>query len=117
MRVRRPVRVGDLQLVAQRQLAAGHGALEDAGGMTARQLDVGTVLDLRHHPLGGGPEGADDDVPVLLVRAQQAMRVVQVAGDDPLDVLLCRAHATGSSSSRAMPATGIFTQSGRLFSS
>jgi hypothetical protein len=49
------------------------------------------------------------------MRPQQAMRVGQVTTDDGLDVGV-DAHR-GSSSRRAMPATGMPTQSGRLLSS
>ena len=69
--------------------------------------------------LGVGAEGAQDDAVVVGVGAEQRVRVAEVAGDEPLDVLGhgVLAHATGSSSRRAIPATGIATQSGRLSSS
>ena len=44
---------------------------------------------------------------------EERVRLGVVAGDQPLDV----AHGSVTSSRRAIPATGMRTQSGRLFSS
>ena len=67
--------------------------------------------------LGDRAQRADGDAAVGLVRAEDRMRVVVLARDEPVDVG-CDAHVvTSVSSRRAMPATGIGTQSGRLLSS
>ena len=93
--------------------------------MDALELDrlgpraVGGIEDVGRDALGVGAERAQDDAAVIGVGAEQRVRVAEVARDEPFDVLGqgALAHATGSSSRRAMPATGIATQSGRLSSS
>jgi hypothetical protein len=50
------------------------------------------------------------------VGAEQPVRLGEVAMDDRVDVGVY-GHGQGSSSRRAIPATGIRTQSGRLLSS
>ena len=65
-------------------------------------------------PLGRRPVRAHDDAAVpVRVRAEERVRLGVVARDQAVDV----AHETGTSSMRQIPATGIFTQSGRLLSS
>ncbi len=77
------------------------GLHDDRGGRGLQRTD-------RHAVLGG-------------VRAQDRMWIVVVAGDEAVE--LCGGHGcslhvgTSSCSSRAIPATGIGTQSGRLLSS
>jgi hypothetical protein len=114
-RVALPRAVLDLELVAQRQRGAGHLALEQAGRMALGQLDRRAALRPRDHARRRRPERAHDHAAVLRVGAEQPVRVGQVAADDGLDVGF-DAHS-GSSSRRAMPATGMPTQSGRLLSS
>jgi hypothetical protein len=115
------VRVGDVELVAQRQLAAGHLALEDARGMDTAQLDgrgpgsssrrattfsaAGRYVRHDHLAVGAG------------VGAEHAVGVAEAQRDQVVDVLGDGAHAGSSSSSRRIPATGMCTQSGRLSSS
>ncbi len=72
--------------------------------------------------LGARPVGADDGAVLARVGAEQGVRVVVLAVDEAFDVALQLRvdgglHATSTSSSRVIPATGISTQSGRLLSS
>ena len=108
--VRCPVGVGDLELVAQRQRRARDDALEQpgAGGLVrARRLAAGSHGDA----LGVGPEGAHDHAAVRRVRAEHACGSCVVARE------AFESLSRRSSSRRAIPATGIRTQSGRLLSS
>ena len=83
--------------------------------MALGQLDGLAAVGARHDLGRRRAEGAHHDAGVVRMRAEQAVRIGEVAADDGLDVGL-DAHK-GSSSRRAMPATGIPTQSGRLLSS
>ena len=83
--------------------------------MALGQLDRLAALRARDDLRRCRAEGAHDHAAVVRVRAEQAVRIGQVALDDGLDVAL-DGHS-GSSSRRAMPATGMPTQSGRLLSS
>ena len=83
--------------------------------MALGQLDRLAALGAREDLGRRRAEGAHDHAAVVGMRPEQAVRIGQVAMDDGLDVGL-DAHS-GSSSRRAMPATGMLTQSGRLLSS
>ena len=104
-RERVPVRVADLELVAERQLGALDDALEEPVAC-GQELDRRAFLRPHDHARRLGPVGADDHAAVPEMRAEVGVRVVQLE----------RAHS-GASSSRRIPATGIPTQSGRLLSS
>ena len=107
-------RVVDLQLVLQGQLAALDLALEQARRMRLLELDL-RASGMHDNALGRRPERAHDNAAVAVgMRAEERVRLGVVAGDQALDV---GAHASAISSSRAIAATGICTQSGRLFSS
>ena len=108
----RALRVADFEPVLERQFGPFELALEQPGGMRADELDGLEALGPDADALGLGAERADDDAPVLRVRAEQAVRV----GEPPLDELVDGTHSVVSSS-RAIPATGMRTQSGRLSSS
>src|SRR4051794_41068744 len=114
------VGVVDLELVVEGQLDAGDEPLEEARVVDLLELHgLAAVVggpDQDEDALGVGPEGADDGAALGGVRPEQAVRVAEVARDDAPDVLL-DAHEIGSSSRRAMPATGMAAQSGRLSSS
>ncbi len=112
----RAVRVAHLQEVAHRQLPAGHLALEQPRVVDALEDEVGPALDLRRDAVGVGAEGADHHPAVHRVRAEDAVRLREVAVEECDDVVGQR-HVSGSWSRRAMPATGIGTQSGLLLSS
>ncbi len=115
-RERPALAVLDVELVAQRQSRARHRALEDAAGVAQLELDRVAALGSGDDLGGVGPVGADHHAAVLGMRAEQPVRLGEVAVDDGLDVCL-HTHGNGSSSRRAIPATGIRTQSGRLLSS
>ena len=85
--------------------------------MAALELDRLAAVGQHAHPLGVGPERADDDLlAAVRVRAQQVVRVRVVSPDDELDFVRDR-HVSACSSRRTIPATGTDTQSGRLASS
>jgi hypothetical protein len=105
------VREVDLELVVQRQLDPLQLALEHPAGVDAPQLDARRLHD---HRLRARVQRAHDDAAADRMRAEQRMRVVMVARDEPVDL---RHGVTSTSSRRAMPATGMATQSGRLLSS
>ena len=94
-------RVGDLELVAHRQLRVLDDALEQAVAVDLLELHARGLHD---DALGVGAVGADDHPALGRVGAEVAVGIGGV-------------HAMGSSSSRRMPATGMRTQSGRLLSS
>jgi hypothetical protein len=108
--------VADLELVAQRELRVGDRSLEDAARVAQPELDRRGALGPGDHLGRVGAEGADHHAAVLRVSAEEAVRLGEVAVDDRLDVGV-DAHGRGSSSRRAIPATGMRTQSGRLLSS
>ena len=110
------VRVAHLEQVAQRQLPAGQLAREQPGVVDALEDEVGAALDLRRDAVGVRTEGADDHTAVHRVRAEDAVRLREVPLAECDDVVGQR-HVSGSWSRRAMPATGIGTQSGLLLSS
>ena len=101
------VGIGDLELVAQRQLDAVDLALEHAGRMGALERDHAATVDAQQHARRLGAPGADHDAAVARMGAED--------GDDLLEGRA--AHATSDSSRRRIPATGMRTQSGRLLSS
>ncbi len=110
-------RIGDLELVGQRQGGVLDDALEQPGRMDERELDPERLDDDR---LGHRAQRADDDAAAALgalVGAQQRVRVVVLARDEPVDVGGDAHVVTSLSKRRAIPATGIGTQSGRLLSS
>src|SRR6185503_17759955 len=115
-RERAALLVGDLELVAQRQLRAGDRALEHAARMAQLELDGLAAVGARRDPARVRAVRADDDAAVVRVRPEQPVRLREVAMDDRLDVGV-NTHGSGSSSNRAIPATGMRTQSGRLLSS
>ena len=78
--------VGDLELVAQRQLRAGDRALEHAARVAQLELDRRAALRARDDRRGVRAERADDDAAVRRVGAEQAVRLGEVAVDDRLDV-------------------------------
>jgi hypothetical protein len=116
-RVARAVGVVDLELVAERQLRARDLALEQAGGVPAVELDPLVAVSTDDDALGRRPEGAHDHAAVGRVCPEEAVWVAQPQRQEGVDVLLDGGHWTGSSSRRAMPATGMCTQFGRLLSS
>ena len=86
-------------------------------------MDAFELHPVRPHDdrLGRGMQRADRHAVRGGVRAEDRVRIVMVARDKTIEV--CGGHggsvhvATSSWSSRAIPATGIGTQSGRLLSS
>jgi hypothetical protein len=105
--------VVDLELVVERQRRVGDDALEEPGGvhpLERRGLAAHDDVDglrvgperAHEHPAGIGGMGAEVPVGVGEAAVEQAGELV---------------HESGSSSRRAMPATGMATQSGRLLSS
>ena len=103
-RVRAPVRVRDLELVAKRQVGPFQNSFEQPVAC-GEELDRRAFLRADDDPRRLGPVRADDDAAVPVVRTEVGVRVVQL-----------QAHS-GASRSRRTPATGIPTQSGRLLSS
>ena len=81
--------------------------------MRLRRGDGLAAVGVHGHGVGARAERADDDAVAVRMGAEQAVRIAELAGDQ----LVGGAHAIGSSSSRAIPATGMRTQSGRLLSS
>ncbi len=119
------VAVVDLELVAQRQLGVLDDALEHAAGMDLLQLGARLAVDQHGHRAGGRAQRAHDHAAARTDarrarhagwdarggRARRALRSRRSSyGKCP-----SRVHAL--SSRRAMPATGIEIQSGRLSSS
>ena len=86
--------------------------------MHALKLDA---LGLHDDRLRGGVQRADRHALVRRVRAQDRVRIVVVAGDEAIELFGGHGGSghvgTSSCSSRAIPATGIGTHSGRLLSS
>ncbi len=108
-------RVRDLELVLKRQRRVLDRALEEPGRMHHRELDARGLDDDR---LGHRAQRPHDDAAVgRRVRAEQRMGVVVLPADEPVDVGRDTHEMTSLCSIRAMPATGIDTQSGRLLSS
>ena len=105
--------VGDLQLVGGRDRRGPEGALEQAGRMDLVQLDP-LVTGHGRHPGGLGPEGADDHPVVLKMGAEQAVRLVVLAADQPLDLVLRHGLAPRR---RRMPPSGICSHGGRCLAS
>ena len=131
-RHRDAVGVARLDLIGQRRRDAIQARDPQARGMHELAAVVHPARDVDDDVLGARPPRADSRATVAVgVRAEQRVRVGQLAGDQRRGVSLPGlgealvlhrvAHASGSvdsgSSRRAIPATGILTQSGRLSSS
>jgi hypothetical protein len=104
LRERVPVRVRDLELVAERQVGPFQDALEEPVAR-GQELDRRAVLRVDDDPRRFGTVRPDDDAPVPVMGAEVGVWVVQ------------RQAQSGVSSNLRIPATGIPTQSGRLLSS
>ena len=106
----------DLELVFQRQLCALDLALEDPRGMDLRELHGLALARLHRDGLRGGTQRADDDAVVAVgVGAEDRVRFGVLALGERVELGFGDGHS--DSRSRAMPATGIGSQSGRLSSS
>jgi hypothetical protein len=105
------VGVVDLELVVERDLRAGHDALEDTARVHLLQRHV-LVARVHLHGPRGRSQRAHHDAAVVLVGAQHRVRIAVLALDDPVQVEGSRDHS--ASRSRMMLATGMPTQSGRL---
>ena len=112
-RPRAAVRIVDLELVGHGQRSARQRSLEQPARMHPLELDARRLHDDRLRRRVQRPH--DDTALGGSVRAQHGVRVVVIAGDEPVE--LGGHELTSSCRRRAMPATGIGTQSGRLLSS
>jgi hypothetical protein len=107
--------VGHLQPVGGRDRGAVERALEQPGRVDLVELDP-LVIDQRDHGGGRGPERAHHHLAVLHVGAEQPVRVVVLAADQPLDLVGPAGHGV-TSSSRRMPPSGICSHAGRCLAS
>src|SRR5205814_9279115 len=117
--VHETARITNEHRVGDRQLRTIDDTHPDARVVDALQIDRLRARTLDRHRLGERTVGADDDATLARVRAEEGVRVRDVARDEALDLLACSDHSdsTAVRSRRSMPATGIFTQSGRWLSS
>jgi hypothetical protein len=86
-RLRAAARVRDRELVNEGERPAPDPSGEDAREVDPAQPDRSAPLDESHDSLGARPEGPHDDTPARGMRSEHAVRVVALAGDEPLDVL------------------------------
>jgi hypothetical protein len=112
------VRVGDVELVGERQAGVGDRDLEDAravGRLEAERAAFGSV-DTRVDGLGIRAPDADPDAAAGRVGTEHVVGVAVLSRAQQVE-LVAHAHAGGSSSMRAIAVTGTISQSGRLLSS
>ena len=113
-----PIRIARLDLIGQRRSKAIKMRGPHARGMNELTAVVQPARDMYDDMTSARTPGTHDRAAITVwVRAEQRVRVVVLARDEPVDVGGDAHDVTSLSSRRAMPATGIDTQSGRLLSS
>ena len=108
--------VVDLELVLQRQLSVRDLGLEDAAGVDLGHGHALAAVGLDRDRLRRRAQRPDDDAALGRMGAQDGVGLRMLAADEGLEVVLGDGgHA--ASRRRAIPATGMGNQSGRLSSS